>query len=360
MARNRSAERPWIAALTRLVVSLIVLACIPVVLMLLVLVALVMLFDWLWFRAMVWTVRVPWIARWTYPTPKPAQRQQPKSRPEARAPMIARRPVPVTVSIHGSLFRYQGRDQLHRGEDFYRTFVDGPWKWRGHQRFAGVEQIRTSISEDEGLESIKLNTGHYFGTTSQSAEAEIQHYLGPADLADYVLLEVEGNFSGLLDLTDLDSIRAFADGSAVKGNVWTMLAELLEEGTGGGALSTHFGHCARTAGHSGILFFSARSILPHHADRMLDARYWDDVVEDIEKKAVLEDMQRREGGRCVTVFFGALLTSLIRRYRFDGADWELNPWHGREVEEIVKAWGEFGADFQAEQEPRVTFRATDV
>jgi hypothetical protein len=103
------------------------------------------------------------------------------------------------------------------------------------------------------------------------------------------------------------------------------------------------------------LFFSARATLPRHVERLRNLQWWDDVAEDLEKKAVLESMQNREGGQCIVIFSGALLTRAVKRYRIDDEPWEVNPWFGCDQNTIEALWGEFGPDFQAEQSPRVSY-----
>ena len=268
---------------------------------------------------------------------------------ETGAPVPAAAPEPTSCVIRGSLFRYQAKTHLHRGEDFYKMFMDGAWKWKGQQRFAGVVADPRSPTPGEARTETKINTGHYFATTTQSAEAEIRHYLEQGVIDDYSLLEIEADIDNVLDLADLKTIRAVADATWIEGNIWDILADLITEDTGGGQIPPIFGFHAKRRGYAGIRFFSARAVLPRHAERIREARFWDEVAEDLEKSAVLEAMQRRDGGLCVVIFSGVLLTRVIKRYRFDGGHWEVNPWFGCAEGAVYELWGEFGPDYQAMQ-----------
>ena len=123
--------------------------------------------------------------------------------------------------------------------------------------------------------------------------------------------------------------------------LWDILDDLIAVNTGGGEVATIFGYHAQRRGYAGICFFSARAILPRHAARLRESKYWDEVAEDLEKSAVLEHMRRRAGGLCVVVFSGALLTRVVKRYRFDDGQWEANPWFGCAESTVDEPWGEF-------------------
>jgi hypothetical protein len=256
-------------------------------------------------------------------------------------------PKRFNCRMRGSLFRYQARTNLYRGENFYKMFVDGAWKWKGQQRFAGGG-VNPYPKEGEPAE-YKLNTGHYFATTSDSARAEIRHYIEEDFVANYALLEIDVTIDDILDLTELNSIRAVANAYGVKGNIWDLLAELISTETGGNALSTASGHYAHNEGYAGVRFFSARALTPRQAERLREARYWDDVAEYLEKKPVLESMQRQSGGQCIVVFSGTLLTRAVKSYRIDDGPWEENPRFGCDQSTIEELWGEFGPDYQYTQ-----------
>lgn len=254
------------------------------------------------------------------------------------------------MSLHGSLFRYQDKGHVHRGNDFYKVFIDGAWKWKGQQRYAGVYVDKHTASAGKPPKEYKINVGHYFACGQQGARAEMLHYTTKEELAaKYSLLEVEANLDNVLDLTDLEVIRAVADASYISGNIWDILKELIGEETGGNDFPTAFGYYASRRGHSAILTFSARALRPEHASQLRRSQYWDDVMEDFVKRDVIEQMRRQTNRQCVVVLSGSLLTRLVKRYRYDEGAWEDNPLFSRSAEEIDTLWGEFGPDFQASQ-----------
>jgi hypothetical protein len=254
------------------------------------------------------------------------------------------------MSIRGSLFRYQGKGHIHRGNDFYKVFIDGGWKWKGQQRYAGVHVDKHTASPGEPPKEYKINVGHYFARGQQGARAEMLHYTTNKEelAAKYSLLEVEADLDNVLDLTDLEVIRAVADATYISGNIWDILKDLIGEETGGGAVPTTFGYYASRRAHSAILTFSARALHPEHAAQ-LRSEFWDEVAEDIVKGAVIEKMRDHTNRQCVVVLSGSLLTRLVKRYRYDEAAWEDNPLFGKSAKEIDALWGEFGPDFQASQ-----------
>jgi hypothetical protein len=280
-------------------------------------------------------------------TQLPPEKQAAPVRPELEPRHLSR-------PVRGTLYRYQDKSRIHRGADFYKMFIDGSWKWKGQQRYAGVH-VTPQVAGDDGKPmETKINTGHYFALHPSGAKAEVLHYKTEEALKDFSLLEVEADFDNVLDLTDLRVIRAVADAMSVTGNIWAILAELIAVDTGGGEIPTVFGYYGWRHAHMGILSFSARAIQPHHAERLRKSTYWDDLAEDFEKMPVIEGMQRLKRCQCVVVFSGAVVTRFIKRYRFDEGVWEDNPYFGCSAEEIDALWGDFGPGFQASQ-GRVTF-----
>jgi hypothetical protein len=282
--------------------------------------------------------------------PPPTAIAAPHAAAASPATGAPRREKSLTVSLHGSLFRYQDKEHVHRGHDFYKVFIDGGWKWTGQQRYAGVHVDKFTASPGEPPKEYKINVGHYFACGQQGARAEMLHYTTKKELvAKYSLLEVEADLDNVLDLTDLEVIRAVADASYISGNIWDILKELIGEETGGGDFPAAFGYYASRRGHSSILTFSARALHPDHASQLRTSEYRDGVMEDIVKGEIIEKMRSQTNRQCVVVLSGSLLTRLVKRYRYDEAAWEDNPLFGRSAEEVDALWGEFGLDFQASQ-----------
>jgi hypothetical protein len=282
--------------------------------------------------------------------PPPAAIAESHAVAASAAAAAPRREKSLAVSLHGSLFRYQDKGFVRRGNDFYRVFIDGAWKWKGQQRYAGVYTEKHIESSGDPPHEYKINVGHYFARGQQGARAEMLHYTTKEELAaKYALLEVDAQLDNVLDLTDLQVIREVADASDVSGNIWDILKELIGEETGGGDFPTVFGYYASRRGYSAILTFSARALHPEQASQLRQSDYWDDVMEDMVKGDVIEKMQRQTNRQCVVVLSGSLLTRLVKRYRYDDGPWEDNPLFGKSAEEIDALWAEFGPDFQASQ-----------
>jgi hypothetical protein len=89
----------------------------------------------------------------------------------------------MTVRLRGVVYRYHPKAHLHDGHEFWRMFVDGSWKWKAKQRFAGVD----------------LNPGHFFAT--------------------------------LLDKSTRATLRTVGGGTAFRAGAMSVLAERRGEGT---------------------------------------------------------------------------------------------------------------------------------
>src|SRR5436190_22319824 len=65
-----------------------------------------------------------------------------------------------SIRLKGTVYRWHHPEFLFLGDDFHRTFEDGPWKWDAQGRFAGSG----------------LLCGHYFGLSEEAATEEATHY----------------------------------------------------------------------------------------------------------------------------------------------------------------------------------------
>jgi hypothetical protein len=137
----------------------------------------------------------------------------------------------MSIRFAGTLYRWHEPKRFWSGEDFWRTFQDGPWKWDSQQRFAGQD----------------INSGHYFALSSEGAEAEVRSYR--IDFSRHRLLEVELSLESILDLTHEHNIRRFGvDGPIKNPEVFGddffmgMLSQLLARILNGNKLTDYIGY----------------------------------------------------------------------------------------------------------------------
>lgn len=266
-----------------------------------------------------------------------------------RKPTLAERApagtLSMSVKLRGSAYRYQPKAHLHHGEEFFRLFEDGDWKWQGQQRYAGAT---------EDGKGAKINAAHFFAFTPSCAKLEIGNYLSEEQLAEYALVEVDGELDDMLDLTSIENVRAVAKAMHVTGNIHDIFKELLSLRSGGNKFTDVFGHYASSRGYNGIVFFSARALSQDHAQQVRESKYWDEVMEDYVKGFVYEEMASRFDRMCSAVFSGSLLTRSIKRYRFDDGPWEVNPYHGWSEEALDKKLT-YNGDFLQQVKDRVSY-----
>lgn len=255
---------------------------------------------------------------------------------------------PMSVRFNTNVFRYQKKELIKQGSEFYQVFIDGYWKWQGQQRYAGVFYSAPLDGQEEPKEH-KINTGHYFAFTAACALSEINHYLGNGSVQAYSTIEVEIELDDVLDLTDVNNIKVVADALHIEANLWDIVNELTGPSTGGSKFSGLFGHYARSRNYNGIIFFSARAMKEIHASTIRDSVFWDDVMEDITKEYIIQQMREDTDGICLVIFSGSLVTRAIRRYRYDNSRWEENYYYKYDENELDKLWGNFDKDYQDTQ-----------
>ncbi|MFT3824384.1 MAG: hypothetical protein QM731_10710 [Chitinophagaceae bacterium] len=256
--------------------------------------------------------------------------------------------MPMSVKLSGKAFRYQKIPNNQQGGDFYKVFIDGSWKWKGQQRFAGVFKDRHDQSAEEPPE-YKINAGHYFALSDFCAKQEILHYLKDIPLEDHATLEIQGTIDNVLDLTKIENIRKVATALYIQANVWDLLEKLTETTTGGGEIPALYGYYAHRNGYNGILFFSARAMDKLHSGAIRESQYWDDVMEEYTKTLILEEMQQRPSRMCLVFFSGSVVTRSIEQYRYNSEPWQQNTYYNYDETELDKLWGDFNSDFQAQQ-----------
>ena len=286
-----------------------------------------------------------------------AYREEEAARLCAQRSTAPSRPLPPeTISMSATVYRFQEKSRVFRGDQMFKMFEDGPWKWRGQQRFAGEVEIRP------GAEKIKLNVGHFFATSIDTARAEMLHYVPPDKLSDYSLITLAGHLGKILDLTTFYNVLKVASEMDLKFTDKTRLNDhdiyktLITSSTGGNKFTSAFGHYASQHGYNGIVFCSARALKPEHAERLLESEYYDEVMEDYEKGPIYEEIRNRVGQMCVVAFSGSVVIRAIEKYHVDDGPWEANPYY-RWTESDLDAKLEYGASFHAQPERR-TYRLT--
>lgn len=251
--------------------------------------------------------------------------------------IVRAQPLIATRTVNGSLFRLHSKDHIYR-EDFWRTFLDGEWKWKSQERFAGAD----------------LNCGHFFGLTESGAQAEAQFY-GISD--DRVILEVKASFDNILDLTDLGCMRYLMSlvSSGIRNpetvHVRFLLAFLLDQWAGGNALTDSIGAWACSNGYEGILFLSSRSIDPVLRYNIETGKEYDWELNEFcgftaEKEAL--ELQKDQSVQNLVVFSGANLTSSISEFRVENEPWLPNPYYGFETDELDVILHQYNVPFDSD------------
>jgi hypothetical protein len=255
---------------------------------------------------------------------------------------VVRSPTPAMPSTHNTvvefrLFRYHSPDRWHLGQEFWRTFQDGWWKWDSAQRFAGKG----------------LNCGHYFAATEAGSRAEATHY--KMDVSGLLLVEVDVALDDLLDLRDESTLRDIVSEcvenpeAAASMPIMQLLHRVVDVETGGTSLTDDIGAWAVDHGYRGILCFSARAVEPYRdvidqrQDGQLGVYIADTFFEDLRNDPTLTN---------VVVFSGADLIRSVRQYRVHPGEMVPNAWYGAPEDSLDLALGEFGSDYQDERRAR--------
>jgi hypothetical protein len=243
------------------------------------------------------------------------------------------------VRLKGSAYRWHSANRVQYGPDFYKMFVDGPWKWETRSRFAGKN----------------INCGHFFGLSVAAATEEAQYYR--MDLKTAVLIEIEGETSRVLDLTHPEVIKYvfedFVDSSGVMALFYyPMLQKLIEQGEGGNQITDYVGWRAKKLGYDGILFYSARamkSIAEYRFNRNLEWTTYQNKFYEMRRNPALLN---------VVLFSGIKLVNRIKSIRIgDGSEPMQNPYFGLGTEKVSEVCGEYGQAYQDEQDPLTLTRS---
>lgn len=240
--------------------------------------------------------------------------------------------LPHSKHIRGRAFRYQSRQHVHNGNEFWKMFEDGPWRWDAKGRFAPPD----------------ISTGHYFAFTRRVALEEIAHYTGEETQQNHLLLQLDGEIDNILDLTSWDAILLMLKEINYIGdiNAIDLMRELVHPQDGGRELTDTIGFVARRKGYNGIIFLSARAGIKF-GEQFYESTsgYWDADMFLYE----FGMMWRLVTNVCFVVFSGAKLLASIKRYRWPDEQWQTNPFYGVS-EEVLDKYFKYGSDYQAERD----------
>ena len=155
--------------------------------------------------------------------------------------------LPMSRTFSESVYRWHDPNHLHEGSDFWRTFEDGPWKWKSQERYAGEY----------------LNCGHFFALTPAGANAEADFY--EIARGSRTLLKARVTSQRILDLTYesnlIEAARSLVGWDGSRNELLDALDALLDSAKGGTWLTDSLGRWAAAHGYDGILFFGARAFL---------------------------------------------------------------------------------------------------
>jgi hypothetical protein len=235
--------------------------------------------------------------------------------------------MPCSIRVRGEAYRYQSKGHIHRGQDFWKIFEDGPWKWDAQQRYAGAG----------------LNPGHYFAFSPESAGLELAHYVSEGKVEEYEVMSIEGELDNILELTTLDSMQHTAKAVKFGGFDAELIQRMIIEQSGGEELTNVLGFHACRKGYNGIVFFSARAVAPE--DRS-GTHLMNDMFGDDPFYWALERMKFRISGMVLVVFSGSRLIRSIRKYRFGNGEWEENPFYNWSEAELDLKF-QYNAAYQA-------------
>jgi hypothetical protein len=278
----------------------------------------------------VWFTIAIWIVNWEW-----SGFDGEENAPSPAANTVLRRPEgskPCSFDLSGVVYRYSAREHLKGGDQFWRNFEDGPWKWDTANRYAGRG----------------LNPGHFFGAFPGTARREFAHYLqGSIDQGRYQLLSVEGCIKDVMDLTQIETIRWLREELKILNDEYDLMGQLVTASTGGTYFTDLFGSYAYERDYGGILFFSARNIEDSDREDLQSETYYTEHDALTFKSYTWSAMWAEPENRCLVIFRGAELVRNVRRFRIDQAAWEDNHDFAKPAEEILAKSECFGKDYQA-------------
>jgi hypothetical protein len=207
--------------------------------------------------------------------------------------------LPFSLNLSGKAFRWHRKDRSHRGEDFWKNFQEGEWKWDAQQRFAGKGG----------------NIAHYLSFFDLTAKKELAHYVQPDKYHEYWLLHILAHVDNVLDLTDVhafSNLAAHFNRTGLKREIepCDLVSLSLEMSEGGGTISNWIGMYAEHAGYNGILYLSIRAL--SESDQRYIAGEMNKNLFVMATEHIFEDPLHFN----VAFFSGAKLITSIEKYHF--------------------------------------------
>jgi hypothetical protein len=194
----------------------------------------------------------------------------------------------------------------------WRVFLDGPWKWDAHERFAGNG----------------FNCGHFFSMTEEGSRAEATFY-GLDE--NRIPIELDLRLPRVLDLTDARCLRYVLDpriGLDIRPRSMhaLRLLELLVDGWAGGSMVTSVvGHWAVRKDFDGILFIGARALSQQTREDVRFSGGGLSMGSGFTGEDELEEIRKDPNVVNLVVLSGRRVLTGTCRYRQRGEPWRENP-----------------------------------
>jgi hypothetical protein len=241
---------------------------------------------------------------------------------------------PARTTVSGGYARLHSR--VHGDPDRLHTlFVDHPEKLAAQERFA-----------PEGFQC-----GHFFAADPAGARSEAEHY--GVDASARFLLEVELELPDVLDLANYEVLGEWLsknlDQRYISGRPFEGLLTVIDQTSGGNALTDHIGTQAFVDGYRGVRFFGARAVSDRDLEEMRNT--WSIVFGD-EEERMCASFRRKPAVTNLVVFTAANVVRHTRAYRVADGPWRENPLFGATEAEYVSACERDGIPPSAAPDPR--------
>lgn len=229
--------------------------------------------------------------------------------------------LPHSIKLDGKFYRLHQKQYFWSGNEFWKTFEDGPWKWESQQRYAGKNR----------------NPGHFFALNRKAAKEEAAHY--KVDNDKYFMMRMYATFNNILDLTDEDNIHKFVLRTVANPeeisfmDTGRFLRWLVDVDTGGSEITDIIGMQVYRDGYQGVLFYSSRIF------DQLDRNFLNSTSafeRNMWMFGAFLKYRKVKRYKCLVVFSGSGLARCVSRYSSpDGMEVE-NALFGKSEEEIDK------------------------
>lgn len=243
--------------------------------------------------------------------------------------------LPLSSLIKGTAYRWHDPRLFWRGEQFWQTFEDGPWKWSAAQRYAGKD----------------INCGHYFSLAPEGASAEAGFY--GMNTSSLQMLKVTGDFDAILDLTYEDNLVAVAKEVITNWKeiserhfLMEVLSHLVDLSQGGNDFTSYVGYWASRKGYDGILFFGARALQTYPDLRRQIDEGADETMGFNTAGYYFRDMRKKPDLMNLVMLSGSALIRSTKSFEMPlGRAEEANPYY-RAHEEALDRLFKYNREFQ--------------